>query len=86
MKSVLSDFDYIFQNFNTNCKIHSDKKVDIQDLSATNKLHIDKMYKTFGTDKIFGRTDTEKVIGLKSAGTSKFLKMLLNKGIIEPVK
>ncbi len=65
---------------------HSSKKVDIQDLSATNKLHIDKMYKTFGTDKIFGRTDTEKVIGLKSAGTSKLLKILLEKKIIEPVK
>ncbi len=63
-----------------------DKKVDIQDLSATNKLHIDKMYKIFGTDQIFGRADTEKVIGLKPAGTSKFLKMLLEKGFIVPVK
>ncbi len=63
-----------------------DKKVDIQDLSTINKFHVDKMFMEFGNEKIFGRTDAGEIIGLKPAGTSKLLKILLEKGIIEPVK
>ena len=70
-----------------------DKKVDIQDKKADihkftlkTQSNIQKLYKEFGNTTIFGRTDAEKILGLKSARTSKLLKQLLAHNIIEPVK
>lgn len=47
--------------------------------------HIKKMYDTFGVESIFGRSDVEAVLGLKSARVSELLKKLLEIHLIQPV-
>lgn len=47
--------------------------------------HIKKMYDTFGVENIFGRSDVEAVLGLKSARESELLKKLLGFHVIQPV-
>lgn len=73
-----------------------DKKPDIQsiniyqekirELSSIVQDRVFKMYNIFGAEQIFGRSDVEKVLDLKSSRTSELLKELLEAGIIVPVK
>ena len=43
------------------------------------------LYETYGQNQIFGRTQVENVIGVKSAMASRLIKLLLDNDIIEPV-
>lgn len=69
------------------------KKVDIQEMIAdkasifSNKtiIHIQKMYKEFGCEKIFGRGAVAELLGLQNSSVSKLLSKLMQAGIIEAV-
>lgn len=58
----------------------------IQELSSIVQNQVLKMYNTFGIEQVFGRSDVEKVLDLKSSRTSELLKKLQEAGIIVPVK
>lgn len=64
------------------------EKPDIEELYLTQKTkaHIKKLGETFDGDKIFGRTDVETVLGLKSSRASELIKTLAEAEIIIPVK
>lgn len=47
--------------------------------------YIITLYETYGQNQIFGRTQVENVIGVKSAMASRLIKLLLDNDIIEPV-
>ena len=63
-----------------------DKNVDIENFAEKTQSNISKLYKEFGNTKIFGRSEAEKILGLKPARVSLLLKDMLTKNIIEPVK
>jgi len=58
----------------------------MQELSLIVQTQISKLYDAFGMEQIFGRSDVEKVLDLKSSRTSELLKELQEAGIIVPVK
>ena len=58
----------------------------IQYFSEIMQKHILIIFDTFGYDKVFGRSDVEKALGLKSSRTSELLKELQKAEIIYPVK
>ncbi len=70
------------------------KKVDIETILSNIKEKISsktvdyviKLYGSYGSNKIFGRSDIERVIGLKSTRTSELIKLMLDNDIIEPVQ
>ena len=71
-----------------------DKKADIETILSNIKEKISsktvdyviKLYGSYGSNKIFGRSDIERVIGLKSTRTSELIKLMLDNDIIEPVQ
>ena len=56
------------------------------DLSEKTIRHILIMYEEYGNENVFGRSDVEKLTGLKSTRASELLKLLLNAGIIHATK
>ena len=50
------------------------------------KDHIKSLAREFPAGHIFGRTDVERVTGLKSSRASELLKLMLGCGLLEPVK
>ena len=71
--------------------------VDIEDANVDiqNKLkgcadktigHTILFFVEYGKERYFGRSDVERMIGLKSSGASKFIKLLLDKNVIGPIK
>lgn len=56
------------------------------DLSEKTIRHILIMYEEYGNENVFGRSDVEKLTGLKSTRVSELLKLLLNAGIIQATK
>ena len=69
------------------------EKVDIgraldkyfSEASLKTRTHITEVYRTFGREAIFGRSDVQNCTGLRSSRASVLLKLLLEKGIIVPV-
>ena len=62
------------------------EKVNIGDaFTAKTAFHIQTLQQTFGLQTIFGRSDVQNVLGLKSTRSSKLLRDMLEHGIIEPV-
>ena len=69
------------------------EKVDIRNslLSFSNTIsekticHAIELFGACGKDDYFGRSIVEEVTGLKSSGASKFIKLLLDSGVIVPV-
>lgn len=61
-------------------------KKKLHGLAEKSYCHIVDMYEKFGNDIVFGRSDAEVVIGLKSTRLSELLMLLLNKKIIKEVK
>ncbi len=57
-------------------------KVQLKNKTIT---YILTLYETYGQNQIFGRTQVENVIGVKSAMASRLIKLLLDNDIIEPV-
>ena len=55
-------------------------------LSEKTVHHIFLMYEKYGSENIFGRSDVEKLTGLKSTRASELLKQLLDAGIIQAIK
>ena len=55
-------------------------------ISEKTVRHILLMYRKYGNDNIFGRSDVEELTELKSTRASELLKMLLNAGIIQAEK
>ena len=72
----------------------SDEKADIRKkielslpaLSEKTICHVLLMYEEYGNENIFGRSDVERLTGLKSTRVSELLKLLLNAGIIQATK
>ena len=54
-------------------------------LKSKTITYILTLYETYGQNQIFGRTQLENVIGVKSAMASRLIKLLLDNNIIEPV-
>ena len=59
------------------------EKADI--FSTRTVIHIQRLYKKFGFDEIFGRSAVMELLKLKGSGASKLLSNLLDAQIIEPV-
>ena len=55
-------------------------------LQKKNREYILKLYNEFGNKNFFGRSDVEKIIGLKSTRASELIKLMLDSNVIEPVK
>ena len=62
--------------------VNSDVKAT---LSIRTIEHIKKLKAIFAFEKVFGRADVIKVLGLKNTGSSSLLKKMLELKIIEPV-
>lgn len=79
-------------NLYEKANIGSEKtNIDIanSDVKATLSIrtieHIKKLKAIFAFEKVFGRADVIKVLGLKNTGSSSLLKKMLELKIIEPV-
>ena len=70
-----------------------DKKANIEkenmniesSFTAKTTSHVCKLLEAFGFQTIFGRSDVQKVLGLKSTRSTALLKEMADKGFIEPV-
>ncbi|MDO4556054.1 MAG: Fic family protein [Lachnospiraceae bacterium] len=58
---------------------------ELDGISEKTKRYFQVIYEQFGCDKIFGRTDIQKVTGLKKTRASELLKILAEKSVIESV-
>ena len=47
--------------------------------------HVIRLLETFGFERIFGRSDLQKILNLKPTRCSELLQEMAEKGIIEPV-
>lgn len=85
--------------YDTKVDIHP-QKVDIQcpkvdfeskllkaadDFSSKTIVHIHRLYARFGDNDCFGRSAVVKLLELQNSSASKFIKKMLDAGIIEPV-
>ena len=64
-------------------KQFKDNSITITDKTLNNII---QLFEIFGNNEIFGRTNVEKITGLKSSRASELLKTLVKCHIIEPVK
>ena len=80
IKSGKSDIEETKVNIQKKIKAYMPK------ISKKTMNHIILMYEKYGNDSIFGRSNVEEVIGLKSTRASELLKMLVEAGIIQSVK
>ena len=64
-------------------KVYFQKKAEIPRQKIM--VHIHRLFKKFGFDKVFGRSSVMELLELKGSGASKFLSNLLDTEIIEPV-
>jgi len=62
------------------------EKVNIDDMFTPKTVsHIQKLRENFGQQVVFGRSDVQNTIGLKSTRSSALLREMAEHGIIEPV-
>ncbi|MCD8083809.1 MAG: Fic family protein [Clostridiales bacterium] len=63
-----------------------DKKVNIEDLFTTKTAaHVQKLWDVFGSRTVFGRSDVQRVLGLKPTRSSALLREMTERMVIEPV-
>ncbi len=64
-----------------------DKLISENSINISNKtiMHIENMYNRFGSNSIFGRSDVMELLGVQASGGTKFIKKMLEMGIIQPV-
>lgn len=63
-----------------------EEKANIEDVfTAKTALHVQKLQEVLGTETVFGRSDVERVLGLKPTRSSALLREMAKHGIIEPV-
>lgn len=62
------------------------KKVNIEDVfTAKTASHIQKLREVLDTQNAFGRSDVQRILGLKPTRSSALLREMVGHGIIEPV-
>lgn len=62
------------------------EKVNIEDVfTAKTASHIQILQETLGSELVFGRSDVQRVLGLKPTRSSALLREMAEHGIIEPV-
>lgn len=54
--------------------------------SLKTKARMVSLYREFSSGRIFGRSEVERSTGLKSTRASELLKLMLDRGLIQPVK
>lgn len=63
-----------------------EKLIDGKRVSTVTKKHVWDLLKYGKNLKFFGRTDVERITGLKSSRASELIKLLLEMEIIESVR
>lgn len=62
------------------------EKVNIEDVfAAKTASHIQKLQEALDTQNVFGRSDVQRILGLKPTRSSALLREMAEHGIIEPV-
>ncbi len=62
------------------------EKANIQNsFTAKTAEHVCKLFEEFGFQTVFGRSDVQKILGLKPTRNTALLNELLDKGFVEPV-
>lgn len=62
------------------------EKANIQNsFTAKTAEHVCKLFEEFGFQTVFGRSDVQKILGLKPTRSTALLNELLDKGFVEPV-
>lgn len=63
-----------------------EEKMNIGDVfTAKTASHIQKLREASGTQNVFGRSDVQRILGLKPTRSSALLREMAGHGIIEPV-
>mgnify|MGYP001673981827 CR=1 FL=1 len=63
-----------------------EEKVNIEDaFTSKTALNVRKLQEVLGRESIFGRSDVERVVGLKPTRSSALLREMAERGMIEPV-
>lgn len=63
-----------------------EKKANIEDVfTAKTAFHIQVLQEALGSELAFGRSDVQRVLGLKPTRSSALLREMVEHGIIEPV-
>ncbi|MDE7250195.1 MAG: Fic family protein, partial [Lachnospiraceae bacterium] len=63
-----------------------EEKVNIEeDFTAKTASHVQKLQEALGSEAAFGRSDVQRVLGLKPTRSSALLREMAEHGIIEPV-
>ena len=63
-----------------------EKKVNIEEVfTSKTASHVLKLQEALGTESAFGRSDVQRVLGLKPTRSSALLREMAERGIIEPV-
>lgn len=66
--------------------IHDKIKILMPEISEKTINHIMLMYNQLGNELFFGRSNVEEITGLKPTRASELLKLLVEAGVIQPVK
>ena len=62
------------------------EKANIYDsFTAKTAEHVCKLFEEFEFQTIFGRSDVQKILGLRPTGSTALLKELSDQGFVEPV-
>ena len=56
-----------------------------KDFTAKTASHVQKLQEALGSEATFGRSDVQRVLGLKPTRSSALLREMAEHGIIEPV-
>ena len=83
-KTDIEDLKTDIEESKTN--IHNKMENIMPEVSKKTIDHIMLIYDQYGNETIFGRSNVEAITGLKSTRASELLKLLVNAGIIQPVK
>lgn len=62
------------------------EKANIEDVfTVKTASHVQKLREALGTQNAFGRSDVQRILGLKPTRSSALLREMVGHGIIEPV-
>ena len=57
-----------------------------EDVSNKTKQHIRELFKEYGYDRFFGRTEVMKILSITASPASALIKRMLEAGVIYPMK
>lgn len=73
-------------NINTKKANIGTEKVNIEEVFTPKTVaHVQTLWETLGFRTVFGRSDVQRVLGLKSTRSSALLRVMAERGVIEPV-